>query len=169
MAVPEHPDRIVLHIAGADRPGVTARLMETWAHGLDVRTALGLPIVDTEILRHIAWLSHRALPYAFSFAGREPPPAAIRVELTSPDGRVTIDEPTPAPDDPYAEPNLLMAGRGGRFEEVRPRGQGRPPGIPECGELALPAHRPVGPFLRPRRGAGALPLLTCYRMWLIET
>src|SRR3954462_9999013 len=29
MASPEqHPDRIVLHIAGADRPGVTARLTE---------------------------------------------------------------------------------------------------------------------------------------------
>src|SRR6185436_9207418 len=28
---PEHPDRIVLHIAGADRPGVTARLTEVIA------------------------------------------------------------------------------------------------------------------------------------------
>jgi phosphoserine phosphatase len=28
MDAPEHPDRIVLHIAGADRPGVTARLTE---------------------------------------------------------------------------------------------------------------------------------------------
>jgi phosphoserine phosphatase len=28
MAATEHPDRIVLHIAGADRPGVTARLTE---------------------------------------------------------------------------------------------------------------------------------------------
>ncbi|HVR21191.1 MAG TPA: phosphoserine phosphatase SerB [Polyangiaceae bacterium] len=28
MAGPEHPDRIVLHIAGTDRPGVTARLTE---------------------------------------------------------------------------------------------------------------------------------------------
>jgi phosphoserine phosphatase len=28
MATPQHPDRIVLHIAGADRPGVTARLTE---------------------------------------------------------------------------------------------------------------------------------------------
>jgi len=28
MANPQHPDRIVLHIAGADRPGVTARLTE---------------------------------------------------------------------------------------------------------------------------------------------
>jgi phosphoserine phosphatase len=31
MALPEHPDRIVLHIAGADRPGVTARLTEVIA------------------------------------------------------------------------------------------------------------------------------------------
>src|ERR1041385_7437862 len=28
MSEPEHPNRIVLHIAGADRPGVTARLTE---------------------------------------------------------------------------------------------------------------------------------------------
>ena len=63
---------------------ITARLMETWAHGLDVREALGLPIVDTDRLRHVAWLGYRALPYAFSFAGREPPPGDLRVELTSP-------------------------------------------------------------------------------------
>ena len=31
MAGPEHPDRIVLHIAGTDRPGVTARLTEILA------------------------------------------------------------------------------------------------------------------------------------------
>jgi uncharacterized protein (TIGR03084 family) len=67
---------------------VTARLMETWAHGLDARAALGLPVLDTGALRHIAWLSHRALPYAFSFVGREPP-GDIRVELTSPSGDET--------------------------------------------------------------------------------
>jgi uncharacterized protein (TIGR03084 family) len=68
---------------------VTARLMETWAHGLDVREALGLPVVDTDNLRHVAWLSYRALPYAFSFAGREPPPGELRVEVISPSGRET--------------------------------------------------------------------------------
>ena len=31
MTKTEHPDRIVLHIAGADRPGVTARLTEVIA------------------------------------------------------------------------------------------------------------------------------------------
>jgi uncharacterized protein (TIGR03084 family) len=65
---------------------VTARLMETWAHGLDVREALGLPVVDTDNLRHVAWLGYRALPYAFSFAGRERPPGELRVEIISPSG-----------------------------------------------------------------------------------
>ncbi|HEX9618980.1 MAG TPA: phosphoserine phosphatase SerB [Polyangiaceae bacterium] len=31
MAQPDHPDRIVLHVAGTDRPGVTARLTEVIA------------------------------------------------------------------------------------------------------------------------------------------
>jgi uncharacterized protein (TIGR03084 family) len=43
---------------------VTARLMETWAHGLDVRSALGIEAIDTDRLAHIAWLATRALPYA---------------------------------------------------------------------------------------------------------
>jgi uncharacterized protein (TIGR03084 family) len=68
---------------------VTARLMETWAHGLDLRAALGRRIVDTDRLRHVAWLGYRALPYAFSFAGRERPPGELRVELTSPSGNET--------------------------------------------------------------------------------
>jgi uncharacterized protein (TIGR03084 family) len=68
---------------------VTARLMETWAHGLDVREALGLPVVDTDRLRHVAWLGYRALPYSFSFAGRERPLGELRVELTSPSGDET--------------------------------------------------------------------------------
>jgi uncharacterized protein (TIGR03084 family) len=65
---------------------VTARMMETWAHGLDVRGALGVPSQDTARLRHIAWLSLRALPYAFMVAGRPVPDEPIRVELTLPDG-----------------------------------------------------------------------------------
>ena len=68
---------------------VTARLMETWAHGLDVREALGLPVVDTDRLRHVAWLGYRALPYAFSFAGRERPPGDLHLEMTSPAGGET--------------------------------------------------------------------------------
>jgi uncharacterized protein (TIGR03084 family) len=65
---------------------VTARLMETWAHGLDVRAALGVPAVDTDRLAHVAWLATRALPYAYSVAGIPPPEAPLRVVLSLPSG-----------------------------------------------------------------------------------
>lgn len=65
---------------------VKARLMETWAHGLDVLAALGVDSCDTARLRHVAWLATRALAYAFAVAGREPPSGPLRVELTGPDG-----------------------------------------------------------------------------------
>ena len=64
---------------------VTARLMETWAHGLDVRSTLGVASPDTARLRHVAWLAIRALPYAFGVAGAEPPAGPIRFELRGPD------------------------------------------------------------------------------------
>lgn len=64
----------------------TARLMETWAHSLDVHAALGLEPVDTDRLRHVAWIGVRALPYACSVAGVAPPDDPIRVELALPSG-----------------------------------------------------------------------------------
>lgn len=64
----------------------TTRLAEYWAHGLDITGALGIDFPDTSRLRHIAWLAHRTLPYAFSLAGEAP--AAVRCSLTAPD-RVT--------------------------------------------------------------------------------
>jgi len=76
----------------------TARLMETWAHGLDVRAALGVPAVDTDRLAHVAWLATRALPYAYSVAGREAPAAPIRVELTLPSGAIWANGPDGVPD-----------------------------------------------------------------------
>lgn len=75
---------------------VTARLMETWAHGLDVRAALGLPDSDTDRLAHVAWLATRALPYAYSVAGREPVEGALRVELTLPSGATWTSGPEDA-------------------------------------------------------------------------
>ena len=67
------------------RSFVTARLMEHWAHGLDVRAAVGAPPVDTDRLQHVAWIGVSALPYAFSLAGVEPPARhTLRVELVGP-------------------------------------------------------------------------------------
>jgi uncharacterized protein (TIGR03084 family) len=72
----------------------TVRLMETWAHGLDIKDAMdGLltfeedeedPTVDTSRIRHIAWLAHRMLPYAFEQAGEDYPETGIRLELMGP-------------------------------------------------------------------------------------
>jgi uncharacterized protein (TIGR03084 family) len=76
---------------------VTARLMETWAHSLDVHAALGTTPVDTDRLRHVAWIGIRALPYAASVAGVAPPSGPIRVELTLPSGGTWSSGPEDAP------------------------------------------------------------------------
>jgi uncharacterized protein (TIGR03084 family) len=64
----------------------TTRLAEHWAHGLDITEPLEVPFPDTDRLRHIAWLGHRTLPYAFSLAGHEP--HEVFCELTGPNGAV---------------------------------------------------------------------------------
>jgi uncharacterized protein (TIGR03084 family) len=64
----------------------TARLMETWAHGQDVRDALGRPPSVSGRLRHVADLGVRSRPFAYVARGRAAPDAPVRVELTGPDG-----------------------------------------------------------------------------------
>jgi uncharacterized protein (TIGR03084 family) len=63
----------------------TARLMETWAHGLDVTDALGLPPSVSGRLRHVAHLGVRTRDFAFGQHGLMPPAEPFRVELTAPD------------------------------------------------------------------------------------
>ena len=65
---------------------LTARLMETWAHGVDVRDAAGLPPVWTARLRHVADLGVRTQGWSFVVRGLAAPTAPVRVELASPDG-----------------------------------------------------------------------------------
>lgn len=60
----------------------TTRLAEHWAHGLDVTEALGLPFEDTPRLRHVAWLAHRSLPYAFSLVGAEAHPVCCALTFS---------------------------------------------------------------------------------------
>ena len=62
----------------------TTRLAEHWAHGLDITGPLGIPFPDTDRLRHVAWLAHRSLPYAFALAGAGA--ADVACDLTAPDG-----------------------------------------------------------------------------------
>ncbi|WGL52719.1 TIGR03084 family metal-binding protein [Nocardioides sp. BP30] len=64
----------------------TARFMETWAHGLDVREALGLPVERTDRIRHVCHLGVRTRGFAFTTHGLPAPTHEVRVELASPSG-----------------------------------------------------------------------------------
>ncbi|WP_419926442.1 maleylpyruvate isomerase family mycothiol-dependent enzyme [Candidatus Poriferisocius sp.] len=78
------------------RSFATARLMETWAHGLDCFTTAGIEPTDTDRLRHVAHIGYRALPYAFQSQGVTPPAllSELRLDLTSPSGDTwTYGEP----------------------------------------------------------------------------
>ena len=64
----------------------TARLMETWAHGLDVADALGVRRPATARLRSIAHIGVRTRDYAFMVNGLTPPADPFFVALRAPDG-----------------------------------------------------------------------------------
>jgi uncharacterized protein (TIGR03084 family) len=66
----------------------TARLMETWAHGLDVTDALTQPPSVSPRLRAVAHLGVRTRDFAFAQHGLPAPAEPFRVELTAPDGDV---------------------------------------------------------------------------------
>ncbi len=72
----------------------TARMMETWAHGQDIRDALEIAPRATPRLRHIAFLGVRTRDYAYSVHGLEPPTDPFRVELslTGPDSSAAHDD-----------------------------------------------------------------------------
>src|SRR5690606_31322590 len=57
----------------------TARLMETWAHSLDVHEALGVTPPVTDRIRHVAHLAVRTRDFAFGANGLQPPTEPFRV------------------------------------------------------------------------------------------
>lgn len=65
---------------------ISARIMETWAHGQDVADALGVTRTPTDRLRTVAHISVRARNYAYTVHGESGPAEEFRVELTAPDG-----------------------------------------------------------------------------------
>ncbi|MEO3875555.1 maleylpyruvate isomerase family mycothiol-dependent enzyme [Nonomuraea sp. B12E4] len=72
----------------------TTRIAEHWAHAQDITVPLGIDYPDAARLRHVAWLAHRTLPYAFAVAGLADAPVVF-CELTAPDGtRWTFGDPT---------------------------------------------------------------------------
>ena len=64
----------------------SARLMETWAHGLDVTDGLRRPPSVSGRLRHVAHIGVRTRDFAFGQRGLPVPAEPFRVELTAPGG-----------------------------------------------------------------------------------
>lgn len=80
-----------LRWAGPDmsaRSSITARLMETWAHGQEVYDALGVERVDTDRIRNIATLGVNTFGWSFRVHGLPVPAAAPHVRLVAPSGAV---------------------------------------------------------------------------------
>ena len=77
---------------------ITARLMETWAHGQDIVDALGQTRQASPRLRHVAEIGVRARPFAYAVNGLEMPAAAVHVELQAPGGEVWTWGPNDAAD-----------------------------------------------------------------------
>lgn len=65
---------------------LTARIMETWAHGQDVADALGVRHAPTRGLRQVAHICVRALPNSFRTHRLPVPETPVRVVLVGPDG-----------------------------------------------------------------------------------
>jgi uncharacterized protein (TIGR03084 family) len=65
---------------------VSARLMETWAHGQDIVDALGVSRVPTARLRHVCHLGLRAVPFSYVNRRLPVPEVSVRAELVAPDG-----------------------------------------------------------------------------------
>jgi uncharacterized protein (TIGR03084 family) len=66
----------------------TARLMETWAHGQDVRDALGLAAEVSDRLRHICHIGFAARRYSYLVRGLAEPEVPVRLEVTAPSSSI---------------------------------------------------------------------------------
>jgi uncharacterized protein (TIGR03084 family) len=77
---------------------LTARIMETWAHGQDVFDTVGAEHVPSARLRHVAHIGVGARPFSYAAHERPMPEVPIRVELTAPDGSTWTWGPEDAAD-----------------------------------------------------------------------
>jgi uncharacterized protein (TIGR03084 family) len=74
---------------------VTARLMETWSHGLDVVDVVGIARLDSDRLRHVAFLGVRTREFSYTNRGLAPDTTPVFVQLTAPSGAIwTFGEPS---------------------------------------------------------------------------
>lgn len=64
----------------------TARLMETWAHGLDIADALGVEQFPTDRIRHVCHLGFATRAFAYRGRGMDLPEHEVALDLIGPGG-----------------------------------------------------------------------------------
>lgn len=68
------------------RSFLTARLMESWAHGVDVTDAVGFPPAASDRLQHVAHLGVVTRGWSYAVRGAAAPAAEVHVALAAPGG-----------------------------------------------------------------------------------
>jgi uncharacterized protein (TIGR03084 family) len=66
------------------RSFLSARIMETWAHGQDIADTFGIERQPTQRLRHIAHLGVGARAFSYALRSMDVPDEPVRVELVAP-------------------------------------------------------------------------------------
>jgi uncharacterized protein (TIGR03084 family) len=84
---------------------LTARLMETWAHGQDIADTVGVQRAPTRRLRHVAHIGVGARAYSYAVNRLPMPAEPVRVELVAPSGELWTWGPADA-DDRVAGPAI---------------------------------------------------------------
>ena len=77
---------------------LTARLMETWAHGQDIADTVGAQREPTHRLRHVAHIGVGARTFSYIARGMPGPAEPVRVELVAPSGELWTWGPAEAAD-----------------------------------------------------------------------
>ncbi len=67
---------------------LSARFMETWAHGYDICEAVGVTPEPTDRIRHVVFLGLQAIPNSFTANSLVIPSEPVRLSVTSPGGEV---------------------------------------------------------------------------------
>ena len=70
------------------RSCITARQMETWAHGQEIYDLLGLRRLNTDRIRNIVILGVNTYGWTFKVRGQEPTGPMPRLELRAPSGEI---------------------------------------------------------------------------------
>jgi uncharacterized protein (TIGR03084 family) len=79
---------------------VSARIMETWAHGVDIRDGLGrsLEPVNTVRLKHICHIAYRARAFTFAVHGVTDTASPVAFHVSAPDGSLWTWGPRDCPE-----------------------------------------------------------------------